>query len=104
MRPLVDRAVEEFRRLPKEEHVKHCWVWVDKTQCTMIKYDRPKWMDTARSKYRGGAFSRGASENGAPTSNRRVSGRSINDVFGAPAPTGGTSGSGGADPFGAGII
>ena len=102
MRPLVQRAVEEFKRMPESEWVKHAWVWVDKDKCGMMKYDRPAWMDTARSKYRGGAFARG-DKAGVPTSSRRISGRTTQDTFGG-GPTSITQRAGGVDPFGGGII
>lgn len=101
MRPLVARAVEEFKRLPEAEWVKHSWVWIDKDKCGMIKYDRPEWMTTARAKYRGGAFQRGENE-GAPTSSRRVSGRTTNDIFGSPNAS--VDRVSGVDPFSGGVI
>ena len=59
-------------------------------------------MDTARSKHRGAAFARGDSS-GAPTSSRRISGRTTQDTFGGGA-TSITQRAGGVDPFGGGII
>jgi energy-coupling factor transporter ATP-binding protein EcfA2 len=101
MRPLVARAVDEFKRLPEADWVKHAWVWIDKDKCGMLKYDRPEWMTTSRAKYRGGAFQRGENE-GAPTSSRRLSGRTTNDIYGSPNAT--IDGVSGVDPFGGGVI
>tara|TARA_Y100000310_G_scaffold342935_1_gene448330 strand:+ start:53 stop:994 length:942 start_codon:yes stop_codon:yes gene_type:complete len=101
MRPLVARAVDEFRRLPESEWVKHAWVWIDKDKCGMLKYDRPSWMTTSRSKYKGGAFARGENE-GVPTSSRRLSGRTTNDIFGSPNAS--IDGVSRVDPFGGGVI
>ena len=101
MRPLIRRAMEEFKRMPESEWVKHAWVWVDKDKCAMLKYDRPSWMDTKASKYRGTAF--GGDRAGVPTSSRRISGRTTQDTFGGGSASI-TQRAGGVDPFGGGII
>ena len=63
MRPLIRRAMEEFKKLPKSQWVSHAWLWRSPEQCAMIKYDRPPWFDTEKAKYRGDAFTIGGRQN-----------------------------------------
>jgi len=52
MRIIGGEAIKAFESIPKEQWVKHIFVWVDEERHGLVTYSRPDWMGRKQAKYR----------------------------------------------------